>query len=99
MHVIQAHHLKISSREFCSWEAIKGYQLKYIYFIDKKKEKDLTVPILPFTKIDEIGAGMYKGDKISLLDRRVSSSGSFGVQPEKGGANPTRTLQKGMNNV
>jgi hypothetical protein len=43
---------------------IKGFQLKYIYFIDKKCEKDLTVPILPFSKIDELGAGMYKGKHI-----------------------------------
>ena len=36
-------------------------QLKYIYFIDKTKEKDLTVPIIPFSKIKEMGIGMYKG--------------------------------------
>lgn len=42
---------------------LDGYQLKYIYFIDKEKQKDLTVPILPFSMIDEIGAGMYKGKK------------------------------------
>jgi len=40
---------------------IPGYQLRYIYFIDKAKKKDLTVPILPFSKIEEMGAGMYKG--------------------------------------
>ena len=40
---------------------LKGYQLKYIYFIDKTKEKDLTVPIIPFSKIKEMGIGMYKG--------------------------------------
>lgn len=40
---------------------LKGYNLRYIYFIDKSKEKDLTVPILPFSKIDEMNARMYKG--------------------------------------
>ncbi len=60
MHVIQAHHLTISS-EFRKWKAINGYQLKYIYFIDKTKEKDLTVPTIPFSKIKEMGIGMYKG--------------------------------------
>ena len=60
MHVIQAHHLTISN-EFRKWKAINGYQLKYIYFIDKTKEKDLTVPIIPFSKIKEMGIGMYKG--------------------------------------
>lgn len=65
VHIIQAHHLKISSKEFRSWEPIKGNMLKYIYFLDKAKEKDLTVPIIPFSKIAEMGASMYKGKKIN----------------------------------
>lgn len=48
---------------------LKGYQLRYIYFIDKSKEKDLTVPVIPFSKIDELNAGMYKGEKITLQER------------------------------
>ena len=65
MHVIQAHHLK-KSTEFRKWKPIKGYQLKYIYFIDKTKEKDLTVPTIPFTKLKELGISMYKGKKLGL---------------------------------
>lgn len=51
-------------------ELLDGYMLRYIYFIDKSKEKDLTVPIIPFSKIDELNAGMYKGKKISIGDRK-----------------------------
>lgn len=40
-----------------------GFQLRYIYFIDKSKIKDLTVPIVPFSRIAELGAGMYKGQR------------------------------------
>ena len=40
---------------------LKGYSLRYIYFIDKEKEKDLTVPVMPFSKIDDMNARMYKG--------------------------------------
>ena len=69
MHVIQAHHLKMSS-EFRNWKAYEGYQLKYIYFIDKKMESNLTKPIIPFSEIDKIGAGMYKGEKITLKERQ-----------------------------
>lgn len=47
---------------------LNGFQLRYIYLIDKTCK--ITVPILPFSKIDELGAGMYKGEKISLADRR-----------------------------
>ena len=42
-------------------EILKGYQLRYIYFLDKAAKSRLTVPIIPFGKIDEIGAGMYRG--------------------------------------
>lgn len=47
-----------------------GYQLRYIYVIDKSCK--ITVPILPFSKIDEMGAGMYKGEKITLKERTLS---------------------------
>lgn len=47
---------------------LKGYQLRYVYLIDKNCK--ITVPIIPFSKIDEIGAGMYKGKKITSLDRK-----------------------------
>lgn len=67
MHVIQAHHLKISG-EFRSWKAFEGYQLKYIYLIDNTCK--ITLPILPFSKIDELGVGMYKGEKISMAERK-----------------------------
>jgi len=73
MHVIQAHHLKVSA-EFRKWPAFEGYQFKYIYFLDKSVEKDLTLPVLPFSKIDELGAGMYKGKKITVKERGVNAA-------------------------
>lgn len=42
---------------------LEGYQLRYIYFIDKKWRDRLTVPEIPFSKIEEMGAGMYKGER------------------------------------
>jgi hypothetical protein len=50
-----------------NWERLKGNMLRYIYLIDKSCK--ITVPILPFSKIDEVGAGMYKGEKIKLSER------------------------------
>ena len=47
---------------------LEGFQLRYIYLIDKTCK--ITVPILPFSKIDEMGAGMYKGEKITLAERK-----------------------------
>jgi len=48
---------------------LKGFQLRYIYVINKTCK--ITVPILPFSKIDEMGAGMYKGKKITLAERNM----------------------------
>jgi hypothetical protein len=49
---------------------VEGKQLRYIYLIDKTCK--ITVPILPFSKIDEMGAGMYKGEKLTMLERKLS---------------------------
>jgi hypothetical protein len=41
------------------FKMLDGYQLRYIYLLDKSCK--ITVPVLPFSRIDELGAGMYKG--------------------------------------
>jgi hypothetical protein len=53
------------------WKTLKvlqGFQLRYIYLIDKTCK--LNIPVIPFDKIDEMGAGMYKGEKITIKDRQ-----------------------------
>lgn len=50
---------------------MSGYQLRYIYFIDKNFRRKLTVPEIPFIKIDEMCAGMYKGEKITQAERHA----------------------------
>ncbi len=51
-----------------NWKQLEGVMFSYIYLIDKTCK--ITVPILPFSKIDEMGAGMYKGEKITLAERK-----------------------------
>ena len=48
---------------------LDGWQLRYIYFIDPSYRQRLTVPEIPFSRIDEMGAGMYKGEKVTLAAR------------------------------
>lgn len=55
---------------------LKGYNLRYIYFIDKSYREKLTVSEIPFSKIDEIGAGMYKGERILQSERHAILSES-----------------------
>ena len=53
------------------WNSLKklqGFQLRYVYLLDKTCK--LTVPVIPFSTIDEVGAGMYKGEKITLKERQ-----------------------------
>ena len=56
-----------STYNFEGAKVLKGYQNRYILLIDKKAK--LNVLEIPFNKIDEVGAGMYKGKKISLSER------------------------------
>jgi hypothetical protein len=67
-----------------------GFQLRYVYFIDKSCAGNLNASIIPFSKIKEAGAAMYKGKSLSAqnIDSDVSS-----FQGEKGGASPTCALQ------
>lgn len=67
-----------------------GYQFRYIYFLDPEYRDRLTVPILPFSTIQELGASMYKG--------KSTRAGSIGDdvpddQSGEGGSTPTPALQ------
>lgn len=52
---------------------LPGYQLRYIYFIDPAYRNRLKVPEIPFSRIDELGAGMYKGQQVSQAERHAES--------------------------
>lgn len=56
---------------------LQGFQLRYIYFLNPVARSRLTVPVLPFSQIDKMGAGMYRGQK------RVRSSETSGDHPEE----------------
>jgi len=55
------HILQNKGKAKAKGELLNGFMLRYIYFIDKSYKEKLTVPILPFSKIAEMGAKMYKG--------------------------------------
>ena len=46
---------------------IPGYQLRYIYFLDPSCRDRLTVPVLPFSEIERLGAGMYRGKAVKTV--------------------------------
>ena len=69
------------------FKPIPGFQLRYIYFLNPAARERMTVPIIPFSKIDEMGAGMYKGEKITRTKEQDA-----GHPPALGGVTPTRAL-------
>ena len=69
---------------------IKGFQLRYIYFIDPAYRPKLTVPEIPFSEIAKRGASMYLGKRPGSVDSCTVSS-----QDKSGGANPTPGLNYG----
>ena len=82
-------------------KAIEGKQLRYIYLIDKTCK--ITVPILPFSKIDEMGAGMYKGEKVTLKSRKIPATlahkGEQLTSSQSGAFDSTMSLKKRETNV
>jgi len=85
---------KASMKPFIDIGAKKasGFILGYIYLIDKSCK--ITVPIIPFSKIDELGAGMYKGQKITMAERKAVAAGTVpNDQSGNGGSSPTPPLQ------
>lgn len=64
-----------------------GFQLRYIYFLNPAARARLTVPVLPFSKIADMNAGMYKGEKVTRTKEQDTEYPSV-----LGGATPTRSL-------
>lgn len=48
----------------------EGYQLRYIKLLDPSCK--LNCPQLPYSAIDDVGAGMYRGKRITLAERRAT---------------------------
>ena len=47
-------------------QMLEGHQLRYIFFINKAARKNLTVPEIEYSKIDELGIRMVRGNIIAL---------------------------------
>ena len=69
---------------------LEGFQLRYIYFLDPTAKERLTVPILPFSRIDELGATMYRGERTRA---KQATTGTTGKAAEHN--RPARSNSKG----
>lgn len=64
-----------------------GFQLRYVYFLHPAERKNLAVAELPFDKIKEAGASMYRGKRVKHCDDAPAN------QAGEGGSIPTDALQ------
>jgi hypothetical protein len=49
--------------ELFGGKVVPGYMLRYIYFLNPEARERLVAPIIPFSKISELGATMYRGEQ------------------------------------
>ena len=66
---------------------IPGFQLRYIYFLNPAARERLTVPILPFSRIAEMGASMYRGERTRPKQATPATSGEAAGQNRPGRSN------------
>ncbi len=77
-------------------ERLVGFQLRYIYFIDPTYRARLTVPELPYSTIEAMGAKMYKGQRPAIGDTGETDNAPQ-TNAETGGASPTVSLSEVSN--
>lgn len=75
------------------WKPLQGFQLRYIYFIDPAYRARLTVPELPYSTIEAMGAKMYKGQRPTIGDTGEIDNAPQ-TNAETGGASPTVSLSE-----
>jgi len=66
---------------------LSGFQLRYVYFLDRSWMSRLSVSIIPFEQIKTIGASMYRGKRAGS-----AASGTPDNQSGRDGATPIPAL-------
>jgi len=67
---------------------LDGFQIRYIYPLAPDVRQRLTVPILPYSALDDAGARMYRGSRVGGASRSTPAD-----HAGDGGATPTPTLE------
>ena len=75
------------AKEFTTWRKLSGYQLRYVYFLNPAARERLTVPVIPFERIAEMGATMYRGERTRPKQATAGSTGTAAGQNRPGRSN------------
>lgn len=85
-----AHYASTGGASSVKGDPLRGYQIRYIYFLDPAWRAKLAVPEIPFDRIREIGAAMYRGK--GQTNAAEVKGDTPPVQGGKGGSTPTPPL-------
>ena len=86
-HAIKAYHDK-NVEAYRTWTPLHGHQFRYIYFLKPEERVNLVCDVIPYSKIKELGLGMYLGKRDGSI-----GADALGDQPREGGSTPTPLLQ------
>lgn len=70
-------------------QAVPGFQLRYVYFLDPRARERLTAPIIPFSEIDRRGLRMARGQRSPRERLRAGSAAGGTPDVQSGGAGST----------
>jgi hypothetical protein len=71
------------------FKPLEGFQLRYIYFTQPEARARLTVPVIPYSEIRQVGAAMARGKRVGSIPAETTVLNRTG----EGGSTPTPTLQ------
>lgn len=77
---------------------LEGFQLRYIYFLDPTYREKLTVPELPYSTIEAMGAKMYKGQRPTIGDTGETDNAAQSNEQTEG-ASPIVSLSESVRNL
>lgn len=87
-HIAETGKASMQKYRDAGWRPLPGFQLRYVYFLHPDCRPLLTCPEIPFSKIKEVGAAMYRGQRAESIANDAPCH-----QHGEGGAIPTSALQ------
>ena len=75
------------TKEFTSWRKLPGYQLRYVYFLNPAARQRLAVPVIPFERIADMGATMYRGERTRPKQAAAGSTSAAAEHHRPGRSN------------
>lgn len=87
-HILETGASSMKAYVAAGWAPKAGYQLRYLYFLNPTARDRLTVPVLPFSRIDELGAGMYRGARTDPSQRPKKPDGPDQGHRGRGSTDP-----------